>query len=78
MSTPELKKKLIGKISALEDEKLLQEVCRLLEMGEGDFELYKLSDEQINVVNESKEEVKKGNFLTDKDADKEIDEWLGK
>lgn len=78
MSTPELKKKLIAKISVLEDEGLLQEVYRLLKMGEGDFEPYKLSNEQINVVNDSQEEIKKGKFLTDKEADKDIDEWLGK
>jgi hypothetical protein len=75
MSTPELKKKLIGKITATDDEKLLQEVYRLLEISNYEFEPYELNEEQINVVQESQEDVKKGKFLPGDEADKEIDEW---
>ena len=74
-STSELKKKLITKISVLNDEKMLQEVYRLLEMGDSNFKPYKLSNEQITVVNESKKDVRKGNFLTNKEAEKEVLTW---
>jgi hypothetical protein len=78
MSTAELKKKLIGKITDTENENLLLEVYRLLEIEEGDLAIYKLTDEQISVVEESQQQIKKGKFLSDHDANKEIDEWFGK
>ncbi len=78
MSTAELKKKLIGKITDSDDENLLQEVYRLLELENEALALYPLSDEQISVVRESQEQIKKGKFLNNLDANKEIDEWFEK
>ena len=76
MSTSELKQKLIGKISGTENEVLLPEVYRVLQPEGGEVNIYPLSDEQISVVNESQQEIKKGKFLNEHDANKEIDEWL--
>ncbi len=78
MSTAELKKKLIGKITDSDDENLLQEVYRLLELENEALALYPLSDEQISVVRESQEQIKKGKFINNLDANKEIDEWFEK
>jgi hypothetical protein len=78
MSTAELKKKLIGKIEGSEDENLLFEVYRLLELENENIAIYPLTNEQISVVRESQEQVKSGKFLNEQDANKEIDEWLGK
>jgi len=78
MSTTELKKKLIGKITDSDDENLLLEVYRLLDLDNEGTAIYPLSDEQISVVRESQEQVSKGNFMNENDANKEIDEWLGK
>jgi CRISPR/Cas system-associated endoribonuclease Cas2 len=50
MSTLELKKKLIGKITDSDDENLLREVYRLLELETENIALYPLTDEQISVV----------------------------
>ena len=78
MSTTELKKKLIGKITESNDENLLLEVYRLLELENENSILYPLTQEQISVVRESQEQVKKGNYLNNLDAGKEIDEWFEK
>jgi hypothetical protein len=78
MSTAELKKKLIGKITDSEDENLLLEVYRLLELENDALSIYPLTDEQISVVRESQQQVKSGKYLTNDDANKEIDEWLEK
>lgn len=40
--------------------------------------IYELSDEQLNVVEEGQLQFKNGEFLTEEQADKEIEEWLGK
>lgn len=76
MSAIELKKRLIDKIQSTDDENLLEEVYRLLELETEDIEVYKLSDEQSKKVIEAKQQIKTGQFLTNDQADKEIDEWL--
>jgi predicted transcriptional regulator len=78
MSSAELKKRLIDKIQKMDNENLLEEAFRLLQLESEDIEVYKLSDEQKSAVNEAHEQIKRGEFLTDDEANKDIDEWLGK
>lgn len=76
MSTSELKKLLIDKIKKTDNENLLEEAFRLLELESEDIEVYKLSENQKNAINEAKQQVKNGQFLTDDEANKDINEWL--
>ena len=76
MSTIELRKRLIDKIQKTDNENLLEEAFRLLELETQDIEVYKLSDEQRKAVNEGRKQIKNGEFLTDEQANNEIDEWL--
>ena len=78
MSTIELRKKLIEKIKKTDNENLLEEVYRLLEIETGNIEIYKLNSLQIRKIKAAKEQIKNGQFLTDKEANKEINEWLKK
>lgn len=78
MSSAELKKRLIDKIQKTDNENLLEEAFRLLQLESEDIEVYKLSDEQKSAVNEAREQIKQGEFLTDDEANKDIDEWLNK
>ena len=78
MSSAELKKRLIDKIQETDNENLLEEAFRLLQLESEDIEVYKLSDEQKSAVNEAREQIKRGEFLTDDEANKDIDEWLNK
>jgi hypothetical protein len=78
MSSAELKKRLIDKIQKTDNENLLEEAFRLLQLESEDIEVYKLSDEQKSAVNEAREQIKRGEFLTDDEANKDIDEWLNK
>ena len=78
MSSAELKKLLIDKIQKTDDENVLEEAFRLLQMESEDIEAYKLSENQKNAINEARQQVKNGQFLTDDEANKDIDEWLGK
>ena len=78
MSTPDLKKRLIDKIQKTENQAILEEVYRLLEIETEDLEIYKLNDEQKLVVQEAKEQIKNGKFLPDEEVNKNIDEWLNK
>ena len=66
---------LIQKISSTTDERVLQEVNRLLETG-ADEDIYQLTPEQIAVVEEARAQIKNGQYLTNEEANKEIQEWL--
>jgi hypothetical protein len=72
MSTIELRKRLIDKIQKTDNKNILQEAYRLLELEAEDIEVYKLSDDQKRVVNEARQEIKDGKFLTDNQADKKL------
>ena len=78
MSTVELKERLINKILHTESPELLGEVFRLLEIENEEMEVIKLSDQQKQAILQGQEDIKNGRFLTNEQADKEIDEWLNK
>ena len=78
MTVAELKKRLIGKINQTENNEILEEMYRLLVNEETDSSVYELSDEQLNAVEEAREQFKKGLFLRNEQADNEIEEWLDK
>jgi hypothetical protein len=78
MSSSELRKKLIDKIQSTKDDRLLEEVYRLLDLDKENLEVYKLNDDQKFIVNEARFQIKNGQHLTDEQSNKEIDEWLSK
>jgi hypothetical protein len=78
MTVTELKQRLIGKINQLENNELLEEMYRLIANEETDTGIYKLSEEQLKAVEEGQLQYKNGEFLTEEQADKDIEEWLGK
>ena len=75
MSAIELRKRLIDKLQKTENENLLGEAYRLLELETEDIEIYKLNDEQRKAINEARQQIKNGQFLTDEKSNLEIDEW---
>ena len=62
-------------INHTDNENLLQEVFRLLELETESLEVYKLTPEQQQSIIEGQEDIKAGNSLTNEEAD-EIDQWL--
>jgi predicted MPP superfamily phosphohydrolase len=78
MTTPELKNKLIGKINQITDDEILSEVIKLLENSFEDTDIYQLSDNHKNAIRQAKEQIKSGEYLTNEQANKEIEEWLNK
>ena len=78
MSTIELRRRLIDKIQKTENGDLLAEAYRLLELETGDIEMYKLNDDQRKAIDEARQQINSGQFLTDEHSNKEIDEWLSK
>lgn len=78
MTTKDLKNKIVSKVKRSNNESLLKEISRLLEIEVDLEEVYKLSEEQLSVVEEGLVQLKNGQFLTHEEANAEIEEWLKK
>lgn len=80
MTSQELKEKLIGRINQIQNDELLEEMYRLVsnEDEDADFNVYELSQDQLNAVEEARKQFKNGLFLSGEQADNEIEKWLGK
>jgi hypothetical protein len=76
MATPTLKERLIEKIQQSDNEALLDEVSRLMDAEADDDTLFELNDAQKQAIATAQQQVRQGQYLTDEQANKEIDEWL--
>jgi hypothetical protein len=74
----ELRKQLIDKINKIENLELLEEANILLGTEINNNVVYEFSDSQKERINESLMQIKNGSFLSEIEANKEIDEWLEK
>ncbi len=78
MSTIELKERLIEKIQTTSDSDILEEVYRLLEIEQNDTAIFYFNDEQKKQIDTAQKQVQNGQYLSNLEADKEIDQWLEK
>jgi hypothetical protein len=76
MSTIELRNTIIDKIKKNQNEDLLNEVNRLIEIETSDIEVYKFNDEQKAAITEAQTQIKNGEFLTDEEATKNINSFF--
>ena len=78
MSTIELKERLIDKINHTEDENILAELNRLLNLNIESEDIHNFNNKEIQKIEEAQLQIKNGDFLTHDEAKKETEEWLGK
>ena len=78
MSTTELKELLIERIQKIDNEDVLTELYKLLDLDAGELNIYKLSVAEKEEISAVKKQVEKGNSLTNEEANYEIDQWLKK
>jgi phosphopentomutase len=78
MSVTALQQKLIDKISNTNDVGLLEDIYSFIGIDEEVGKFYSLSDKQISSIEQSKQQIKDGNYFTNDDVNKEIDKWLEK
>lgn len=78
MTTLELKKKLIKRINNLEDKLLLEEISRLIEVEYNESGIYCFTEDESRAIEEARESYTKGDFLSNEEANNEVDEWLNK
>jgi hypothetical protein len=75
MSTIELKHHIIEKLSLIDDDSFLKAIKTIIEskVNEG---VYKLSDFQKKRIDSAREQIKKGQTISNEAVQKEIDQWL--
>lgn len=78
MSTEEIKSVLHESIENIEDDDFLLTVKELIESKYNLSKIPKISDTQMKRILESDNQIEKGNFITNEEADKLVDEWLKK
>lgn len=78
MSTIELKQQLIDKIESIENDTILEEVYRILDIGNDNFDIYQLSEEENNAIEEGQKDIQSGKVTSHEDAKNEIEQWLSK
>jgi GTP-binding protein EngB required for normal cell division len=80
MSTIELKERLIDKINHINDENILAEINRLLELETENEsnDVFIFNENEKADIEEAQLQIKHNQFLTHDESNKEIDEWLGK
>lgn len=76
MKNIDLKSKLLEEIKNSEDYQVLEEVYKLLNLESESFEVFKFSERQEKSILKAKQQIKNGDFLTEEEANKEIDKWL--
>lgn len=76
MSITELRKQLIEKIQATSNESILEEVLRMLELNSKEEDQVVLSAEQKAKIDRDLKDIEEGRYLTNDQANKEIEEWL--
>lgn len=78
MTLSAIKSQIIQKVETINDVELLDDIKRLIEIQNDSPVIYHLSEEQKSAVAEAQGQIKRGEFLSDDIANKEVDEWLKK
>ena len=76
MRTAEIKKKLIDKINLSDNKNLLEDFYNFLTLENEIQDTYKLDGEQKSAIQEARNQIKNGDYLTNEEANHEIDKWI--
>lgn len=68
-----LKKYLVSKINLIDDDSILDEIKEIVDKKET---VYVLSDYHLEKLAKSRKQIEEGNFLTQDEMDKKVEEWL--
>ncbi|MFN2262344.1 MAG: hypothetical protein ABR595_09800 [Psychroflexus sp.] len=78
MKTTEIREKLIREINLSNNKNLLKEFYHYINQDNVIQKPYVLNETQHSAIEEARNQIKNGDFLTNKQANQEIEEWLNK
>jgi hypothetical protein len=73
MATLELKKYLVSKINLIEDDSVLDKIKAIVDKQES---VYVLSQAQLKSIEESEQQILRGEYFDQDEMDKKFEEWL--
>jgi len=79
MSTAELKEKLIAQINDTDNDELLSEIStRLYIESKSANGVYQMSEAEREAVSDGLNQIKNGQWISDEEANRRVEEWLRK
>jgi len=78
MDSQTLKEKVLQSVNKLEDDSILQGLLNYIELESDNDSIYEFDDNQLQSIEEAKQQVKDGLTQSHSDVNKEIEEWLNK
>ena len=78
MTVIELKEKLIAKIRDTDNEELLDNLSNLIEFQEIAGEVYQLSGDELDAVNEGLKQIDEGDYISHQEAIERSNKWFAK
>lgn len=77
MSTAELKEKLIAQINSTDNDELLSEISTMLYVESRSVNgVYQMSEAEREAVEDGLNQIKNGQWITNEEANRQIEEWL--
>ena len=76
MQVSDLKYNLLDKLISIQDISLLEKVNDLIGDVDVNTPVFKISQDQKNMLMKSEEDILNGNFITDQELNEEEDKWL--
>jgi len=76
MKSQNIKSLLHESIENINDNEFLLAIKQIMDRKYSPSAIPDLTEEQIQRIEESKEQIRKGNFLTNSEADKLVEKWL--
>ena len=76
MTTTQLKNIVIDKISEINDDSFLKAIQKILEDSVHEKKIFKLNTAQRKIIKRSKAQLKKGEYITNEQLEKEENKWL--
>lgn len=78
METLKLKKKLIDEVNLLNNKDLIEELYSFLKLENNVEKIYVLNEQQKDAIKDARQQIIKGDYLTNNDANAKIEKWLNK
>lgn len=78
MSTIELRKRIIEKLSSIEDEIILKEIYDIIKIESEIDSVYKLTPEEKSAIDAGLKDIRDGKIVSSEKANALIKEWLKK
>lgn len=75
MTTVELKRILMHRIAGINDKSFLKAIKTIIET-KSESTVYKTTSEQRKKIKEGRAQIEKGDYFTNEQVEKEIDQWL--